>query len=782
MNLACRAHFRAIKCISRSLLPTNPHYIHPKCHHLSHKSHFSSTQVCSRGPNKRPFDRKIPKLIRNALNSSPTKDTIITLPKPSSLTEMIRRWRDSNDVVYKAQQMGLRGKNLNVVIQDFQKAVTAGEVPIDLEGPVDTQLNAAFVDFVHKYLPQDAVEEFKTLCDISDLRYPTEWFPAARATPRKIIMHVGPTNSGKTYNALLRYQQAKSGVYCGPLRLLAHEIYEKMNATGVKCNLVTGEERKIVDRQAGHISCTVEMADINRKLDVAVIDEIQLIGDPSRGWAWTNALLGLQAKEIHLCGEPTAVPLVKRICESINEPVEVKEYTRLSPLEISPDSLRGNLKMIQKGDCVVAFSRKDVFLLKREIESVTGKKCAVVYGALPPETRSEQARLFNDPNSEYEVLVATDAIGMGLNLNISRIIFSTLSKFDGQNQRWLSVSSTRQIAGRAGRFGTETSSGIATTLSQKDTKGLKELMNADPIELQSAGLQPLGDQVELFASQFAMDGMRFSALLSKFEALARLDGNMFFLCNLEEQKAIADLLEDFDMTIRDRYSWVLAPVNLRDQLSLECYKKFAEFFVKGQPINIIKVFAKHPRIKFHVNQRIVQHLEEMFPLNALPEDEPLPQQPTVFQPHLLPPSPTPEETSPSSPSSPDSTPPPIFPTPANPDKFEDLIFFKSPSNSTSLTILEQIHRSLMMFLWLRQRFKLHPSFSGISDDLAAYLKRDCERAIDQGLRMVSWDKKKHKRRIQRELELEEDEETHDENVGRKKFNKHKSTSKIDLPV
>src|SRR5690349_2275146 len=118
---------------------------------------------------------------------------------------------------------------------------------------------------------------------------------------RKVILHVGPTNSGKTYQALTRLEQAASGVYCGPLRLLAHEIYDKFNKRGVRCNLLTGEERRIVDEDAPIVACTVEMASFSKRMDVAVIDEIQMLADAQRGWAWTMALLSIRADELHLC-------------------------------------------------------------------------------------------------------------------------------------------------------------------------------------------------------------------------------------------------------------------------------------------------------------------------------------------------------------------------------------------------------------------------------------------------------------------------------------------------
>jgi ATP-dependent RNA helicase SUPV3L1/SUV3 len=183
---------------------------------------------------------------------------------------------------------------------------------------------------------------------------------------------------------LQRLESAQSGIYCGPLRLLAHEIYDKMNTKGILCNLVTGEEKRIVSPYAPLTSSTVEMAPLGRPMDVAVVDEIQLIADPFRGWAWTAALLGLAAKEVHLCGEESAVPLIQRICESLNEELVVNKYQRLTPYKVSNRSLEGDLSRITKGDCVVAFSRRDIFNYKNKIEATTGLKCAVAYGGLPP--------------------------------------------------------------------------------------------------------------------------------------------------------------------------------------------------------------------------------------------------------------------------------------------------------------------------------------------------------------------------------------------------------------
>jgi len=260
-----------------------------------------------------------------------------------------------------------------------------------------------------------AKEKYTKATKAADLRNPGEWYPNARNLRRKIIMHVGPTNSGKTYQALKKLEFAKSGFYGGPLRLLAHEVFTRMNNKGIKCNLRTGEEIRTVDINAPLMASTIEMFSESATYDVAVIDEIQMIADPQRGYAWTAALLGLRAKEIHLCGEEAAVPLVTEIAKDLGEEIEIRTYDRLSPLRAGSQPIR-NLREIRPGDCIVTFSRATIFSTRDEVEKATGLKCALVYGALPPETRSMQANLFNDPKSGYDVMIASDAIGMGLNL------------------------------------------------------------------------------------------------------------------------------------------------------------------------------------------------------------------------------------------------------------------------------------------------------------------------------------------------------------------------------
>lgn len=137
---------------------------------------------------------------------------------------------------------------------------------------------------------------------------------------------MGPTNSGKTKAAIQALMDSKKGIYCAPLRLLAWEISETLSNFGIPCNLLTGQERHI-NHDATHLSCTIEMADLNEEYDVAVIDEIQLIEDNERGFAWTNALLGLRAKEIHVCGEERALRLITRLLEPTKDDVNLIPLT-----------------------------------------------------------------------------------------------------------------------------------------------------------------------------------------------------------------------------------------------------------------------------------------------------------------------------------------------------------------------------------------------------------------------------------------------------------------------
>eukprot|EP00698_Gefionella_okellyi_P019459 TRINITY_DN5966_c0_g1_i1.p1 TRINITY_DN5966_c0_g1~~TRINITY_DN5966_c0_g1_i1.p1 ORF type:complete len:432 (+),score=46.89 TRINITY_DN5966_c0_g1_i1:64-1359(+) len=363
--------------------------------------------------------------------------------------------------------------------QDLMRRWLAGE---HIQAPSFEDLLRDYTTFTRTNFKKD-IETFKHfLTSTADLRLPQNWYPVARSMKRRVIYHMGPTNSGKTFQALQRLKTAETGVYCGPLRLLALEVYDKLNGEGVGCHLRTGEERR--ERPgAKHISSTIEMCQVDKRVDVGIIDEIQLLGDRERGWAWTRAFLGLPAQELHLCGDSTALKIVERLLSATGDELEVKTYERLSPLKPSKTSLGEALTRVEPGDCVITFSRKQIYSVKRAIETKTNYKCCVVYGRLPPEARAQQAQLFNDPNSGYDVLVASDAVGMGLNLNIRRIVFETLEKFDGVEDVQVPEAQVRQISGRAGRYGSRYPDGLVTCLADDDMPDMLRALEAKPVDL-----------------------------------------------------------------------------------------------------------------------------------------------------------------------------------------------------------------------------------------------------------------------------------------------------------
>ena len=292
------------------------------------------------------------------------------------------------------------------------------------------------------------MEEFcRRMEQLSVSSSPKDEYPLARAMKRRFYLHVGPTNSGKTYQALERLKTAASGVYLGPLRLLALEIYDRFHAENIACSMVTGEEA-LIDEDAGITACTIEMMDATKTYDVAVIDEAQMIADPFRGHNWTRAILGLCADEIHVCLAPEAKDIVLDMIAQCEDEVQIIYHERKTPLTYLPK--RFHLKDVQPGDALIVFSRRSVLELAAELDRMK-IRASVIYGDLPPASRREQVRRFME--GESEVVVSTDAIGMGMNLAIRRVIFVESRKFDGVEYRLLRPTEIKQIAGRAGRFG-----------------------------------------------------------------------------------------------------------------------------------------------------------------------------------------------------------------------------------------------------------------------------------------------------------------------------------------
>ncbi|HZH45199.1 MAG TPA: helicase-related protein, partial [Roseococcus sp.] len=254
---------------------------------------------------------------------------------------------------------------------------------------------------------------------------------------------LGPTNTGKTHLAMERMLAHSSGIIGFPLRLLARENCDRMVAQkGVKnVALITGEE-KIIPPEAKWFACTVEAMPLDRRAEFLAVDEIQLCADPDRGHIFTDRLLHARGLvETMFMGAETIRPLLQRLVPQ----VEVDGRPRLSKLTYTGPA---KLTRLPPRSAVVAFSAGEVYAIAEAIRRRRGG-CAVVMGRLSPRTRNAQVKMYQD--REVDFLVATDAIGMGLNMDVDHVAFASLNKFDGHTPRQLWAQEAAQIAGRAGR-------------------------------------------------------------------------------------------------------------------------------------------------------------------------------------------------------------------------------------------------------------------------------------------------------------------------------------------
>ena len=282
---------------------------------------------------------------------------------------------------------------------------------------------------------------------------------------KKIIALLGPTNTGKTHDAIERMLEFDSGIFGLPLRLLAREVYEKcVKKIGLhKVALITGEE-KIIPNSANFFICTVESMPKDKIVDFVAVDEIQMCADKERGHIFTDRLLHLRGKELTIF---LGSQVMKNIINDLVENVEFVKKERFSKLSY------GGYKKISRLDrkvAIIAFSVEEVYAIAELVRRQKGG-AAVIMGSLSPKTRNSQVELYQSGDVDY--LVATDAIGMGLNMDIEEIYFSNLKKFDGKKTRRLSLVELSQIAGRAGRFN---NNGIF------GTTGDCENLNSDEIE------------------------------------------------------------------------------------------------------------------------------------------------------------------------------------------------------------------------------------------------------------------------------------------------------------
>lgn len=393
-------------------------------------------------------------------------------------------------------------------------------------------------------------------------------FAEVREMHRHFILHIGPTNSGKTFRSLERLKLAGCGVYLGPLRLLALEVYERMNRYQVPCTMRTGQEC-IEEKDSRVTASTIEMTDFDENYDIAVIDEAQMVTDPDRGHSWTKAILGLRAAEIHICMSPAAEQAMIHLINLCGDDYEIERYERKTRLIcedepfVFPDDVR-------KGDALIVFSKKSVLDVAGRLEEQK-INASVIYGSLPPEIRRRQMHLFN--SKKTKVVVATDAIGMGLNLPVRRIVFLQAEKFDGVSRRPLLVSEIKQIAGRAGRFGIY-DTGYINAMGREELQYIKERYEAQE--------QPVS-QVNLGFPQILLDiDAPMDELLKIWHDVTpaepfvkeNIDEALYLYEQAKRQKEMIDGFENKHML----YRMITCPIDVKDRWVVALWLQYCKTY------------------------------------------------------------------------------------------------------------------------------------------------------------------------------------------------------------
>lgn len=391
-------------------------------------------------------------------------------------------------------------------------------------------------------------------------------FAKARALKRHHHFYLGPTNSGKTHHAIQTLIAAKSGVYLAPLRLLAMEIRDRLIATGVPCNLITGEEHVLIPG-AQHTASTIEMMNPSKPVDVAVIDEIQMLQDPDRGSAWTTALIGVPARQVFVCGANSVTAPCLQVLNYLNETYEITQLARLTPLILEDASICGKryskpkLKLqLKKGDAIIAFSRKDVLTLSARLRQWSFS-VASIYGALSPEVRRTESERFH--SGVADILVATDAIGMGLNLPIRRVIFANIHKFDGIASRLLNATEVRQIAGRAGRHGIYPI-GYVNVLEDDERVHIDHMLSTDDtIPLTALPISLAFTQLEAVAKK--LNTWRIAECFEYAAQRMQASHPLFQYGAINSQYAQALLIDTHapKMALKDKFVLVCAPISIQ---------------------------------------------------------------------------------------------------------------------------------------------------------------------------------------------------------------------------
>lgn len=401
-------------------------------------------------------------------------------------------------------------------------------------------------------------------------------YPLARQMKRHFILHIGGTNSGKTYTAMGRMREVGEGIYLAPLRLLAYEQFDRLNKDGYFCTLLTGEEKLDVPFSTFQ-SSTIEMLDLSVHYKIAVIDEAQMVDDKFRGGSWTRAILGVLADEVHICAALEAEEVLKKMIEACGDDYEVQYHERNTKLT-TQDEPFNSLKDVQKGDALIVFSRKSVHSVANDLKKM-GVKCSIIYGALPYDVRQNEANKF--ANGTTDVVVTTDAIGMGLNLPIKRVVFLESTKFDGEKMRDLKSQEVKQIAGRAGRYKIF-DEGFVNAYDDRDhiykelaktIPNIKEVFIRFPESL-------LGLESDL------------SATLEKWNDIKVKPG--FKKADVTHEIKLSKIAERITSDKKVIYEFITIPYDDEDEELLELWKNMLEAYVNNIHLNFFDIKPIYP--------------------------------------------------------------------------------------------------------------------------------------------------------------------------------------------
>jgi len=500
--------------------------------------------------------------------------------------------KELNELSY---DLDLDHKVIHKYILKFVEPQVSSSHSLKINEKLKRRVHYHFLEYIKPLKEKKKKEELlaNTIRDFKSL------YPIARLLKREIIFHVGPTNSGKTYEALNHLEKSETGYYLAPLRLLALEGYETLKERGVNVSLITGEE-EIIDEDSTHISSTIEMMNSSVEVDVAVIDEIQMINDRDRGWAWANALIGVPAKKVILTGSIDALDAITKLCEYLEEPLEVIHFERKNELKLLPSPTPINA--IKKGTAIVAFSRRDVLTLRQQLSN--RYEISVVYGNLSPEVRREEARRFRE--GESDILIATDAIAMGLNLPIKTLLFAKDNKFDGLRRRELMTSEIVQIAGRAGRYGLE-EVGYIGALDKKTLETIESKFYAPlpPIKLPFSVMASL-EHVLLIGEILETENL--STILNFFADNMEFEGP-FIAANIDSMLEIASIVSEYNLDLKTRYYLACSPASISSPYIESVFHRYikqleAKESVKYIPPRDLPKFARTNEMMLNAEDRV----------------------------------------------------------------------------------------------------------------------------------------------------------------------------------